>query len=158
MKDLQEFATAKLAEEGVLIPLRNVEGKITEHWIKIRGTDSSHFKKAQTSFRRKVLLLNELQEQKETIENTLKIETETRKLLASLVVDWSFKNDDGTPYKCNQSNIVKVLADAPILAQEIDQVSARRKNFINRSLEKSSDLQVRNSSSKKHQKKAKLAN
>ena len=158
MKDLEGFATAKLAEEGVKIPLRDVEGKQTEHWIKIRGTDSTHFKKAQSAFRRKVLTLTELQEQKETAQNTEKIEVETKKLLSSLVVDWSFKNDDGTPYACSKSNIIKVLTDAPILAQEIDEVSARRKNFINRSLEKSEGLQQSNSSSKRDQKKAKLAN
>ena len=46
MKDLEAFATSELSEEGVVIPLRDVEGKETEHWIKIRGTDSTPFKKA----------------------------------------------------------------------------------------------------------------
>ena len=106
MKDLEGFATAKLAEEGVKIPLRDVEGKQTEHWIKIRGTDSTHFKKAQSAFRRKVLTLTELQEQKRKLLKTQrKLKLKTKKLLSSLVVDWSFKNDDGTPYACNKSNI-----------------------------------------------------
>lgn len=154
MKDLEGFATAELSEEGVVIPLRNVEGKLTQHWIKIRGTDSTHFKKAQSIFRKKVLMLNELQEQKETLQNTIKIEEETKKLLSSLVAEWSFNNDDGTPYPCIKANIIKVLTDAPILAQEIDLVSARRKNFIKGSLKKSAALPKSNSISKKDQKKA----
>ena len=46
MKDLEVFATAKLAEEGVKIPLTDVEGNETKHWIKIKSTDSISFKKS----------------------------------------------------------------------------------------------------------------
>ena len=87
--------------------------------------------------------------------NTELIEKETRELLSSLVVDWSFKNDDGTDYPCNKINNIKVLEQAPILFDEIDTASARRANFIERSLQKSQNLQENNSSSKRPRKKAK---
>ena len=156
MKDLEGFATAKLSEEGVKIPLTDVEGNETEHWIKIKSTDSVSFKKAQSKFRKKLLEIHELAEADENLDSVIEADKITLALLASVVVSWSFKNDDGTPYKCTNSNIIKVLKDAPILAQEIDVASARRKNFIKRSLEESRILQENNSSSKKDQKEAKL--
>lgn len=156
MKDLEGFATAKLAEEGVKIPLTDVEGNKTKHWIKIKSTDSSSFKKAQSKFRKRFIQINELNEADDSLDSILESEKLTLELLASLVVSWSFKNDDGTPYKCVKSNIIRVLREAPVLAQEIDAASARRKNFINRSLEKSQILQENNSSSKKDQREAKL--
>lgn len=157
MKDLERFATSKLSEEGVEIPLTDVEGKPTEHWITIRGTDSKPFKKAQAKFRRRVLALQEMDDSLTQEKNTELIEKETRELLSSLVVSWSFKNDDGSNYPCTKSNIIKVLQDAPILCDEIDTASARRANFIQRSLPKSQNTQENNSSSKKPRKIAKSA-
>ncbi len=155
MKDLEAFATSELSEEGVVIPLRDVEGKKTEHWIKIRGTDSTPFKKSQSRFRRKIVALTELEDSDKDIDTTFKIEEETRILLSSLVVDWSFKNDDGSPYPCSVKNIKEVLEKAPVLAQEIDEASAKRKNFTKRNLTKSETSQEKNLSSTKSQKIAK---
>lgn len=157
MKDLEAFATSELSEEGIIIPLTDVEGKQTKHWLKIKSTDSIAFKKAQSKFRTRILALHELEERNDGVDYTIEQEKLTTKLLASLVIDWSFKNDDGSDYECNESNIIKVLQDAPILAQEIDRASARRQNFIKRSLKKSKDLQSKSSSSTKSQKIAKSA-
>lgn len=157
MKDLEGFATAKLAEEGVKIPLTDVEGNKTKHWIKIKSTDSMSFKKAQSKFRKRILSFHELSEDEESLDSIYETEKLGVELLACLVIGWSFKNDDGTPYKCTKPNVIKLLKDAPVLAQEIDTASARRKNFIKRSLEESNDLPKNNSSSKKDQKAAKLA-
>jgi hypothetical protein len=157
MKDLEAFATSELSEAGVIIPLMDVEGNPTEHWIKIKGVDSNAFRKAQSSFRKRALELHELESNNPDRDYSKQIEKETNKLLASLVVDWSFKNDDGTPYECSESNIVDVLEKAPVLANEIDAASAKRKNFIKRSLNPSGNLQSKNSSSKKSPRKAKSA-
>ena len=151
MKDLEGFATAKLAEEGVKIPLTDVEGNETKHWIKIKSTDSISFKKAQSRFRKRIVAIHELGDE-DSLDSILETEKLSLELLACLVISWSFKNDDGTPYKCTKANALKLLKDAPILAQEIDAASARRKNFIKRSLKESSDSQKNNLSSKKDQK------
>lgn len=155
MKDLEGFATNKLSEEGIKIPLMDVDGNPTKHWIVIKGTDSKAFKKAQSVFRKNVLEAQELAEVTDGYDFSLISEKETNVLLASLVVDWSFKNDDGTPYECNTKNIVEVLEQAPVLADEIDKVSSRRRNFIKRSLRKSKNGQRKNSSSKRNPKTAK---
>ena len=152
MKDLEGFATAKLAEEGVKIPLTDVEGNKTKHWIKIKSTDSISFKKAQSKFRKKIVAIHEQEEADDSLQSILETEKLSLDLLACLILGWSFKNDDGTPYKCTKANAIKLLKDAPVLAQEIDAASARRKNFIKRSLDESSDLQKNNLSSKKDQK------
>jgi hypothetical protein len=136
MKDLDAFATGKLGEEGVKIPLRDVEGNETEHWIKIKSTDSMSFKKAQSKFRRKLVSVHEEQESSDSIQALEATEKFSNELLASLVVDWSFHDDDGSKYPCNKANILKVFKDAPMLAQEIDTASAKRKNFIKGSLKK----------------------
>lgn len=154
MKDLEVFATAKLAEEGVKIPLTDVEGNKTKHWIKIKSTDSISFKKAQSKFRKRILSIHELSGEEDSLDSILESEKLSLELIACLVISWSFKNDDGTPYKCTKTNIINLLKDAPILAQEIDVASARRKNFIKRSLKESSDSQKNNLSSKKDQKEA----
>ena len=70
-------------------------------------------------------------------------------------MDWSFKNDDGSPYPCTTKNIKEVLRKAPVLAQEIDEASAKRKNFTKRNLTKSETSQEKNLSSTKSQKIAK---
>lgn len=157
MKDLEAFATAELSEEGIVIPLKDVDGKLTEHWVKIRGTDCSAFKKAQASFRKKIMEIHELETANPSSDYSKQAEAATNKLLASLVVEWSFKEDDGSPYECSEKNIIHVLTQAPILANEIDEASARRRNFIKRSLSNSETLQSKSSSSNKSQKKAKQA-
>ena len=53
MKDLEGFATSELSEEGVKIPLIDVEGNPTKHWLKIKSVDSKAFKKAQADFQKK---------------------------------------------------------------------------------------------------------
>jgi len=152
MKDLEKFATAKLSDEGVKIPLTDVEGNPTEHWIKIRGIDSRAFKKAQGTFRKNMLELHELDSNNPERDSSREQEQETAKLIASLVVSWSFKNDDGTPYECSKGNIIDVFKKAPVLVEEIDKASARRKNFIERNLESLESSQSKSSSSKKRQK------
>lgn len=155
MKDLEAFATAELSEEGVKVPLVDVEGNLTEHWIKIKSTDSMAFKNAQSKFRKRILALHELEDKNNGLDYALEQEKLTLELLASLVVGWSFKNDDGSEFECSNENVIKVLKDAPILAQEIDKASARRQNFTKRSLNKSKALQSKSSSSLKSQKTAK---
>ena len=155
MKDLEKFATAKLSDEGVKIPLIDVEGNPTDHWIKIRGIDSAAFKSGQGEFRKNMLELHELESNNPKKDYSQRKDKEMVKLISSLVVSWSFKNDDGTPYECNQANKIDVLNQAPVLVEEIDKASARRKNFIKRSLSKSANTQSKNSSSKKDQQKVK---
>ena len=131
MKDLIQFSTAKLGNEGVKIDLTDADGKPTKHWIKILSIDSTAFKVAQAKFRKAIVVMQENSpEGADLLELNEDSEKETRRLLASLVVGWSFRNDDGTPYDCNQVNVMKVLKDAPILATEIDEASVQRKNFI----------------------------
>ena len=82
---------------------------------------------------------------------------ETNRLLASLVVDWSFKNDDGTEYKCNEKNIIELLEQAPVLAQEIDEVSSKRRNFIKRSLSQSENIALEQFKFQKKPEKSKIS-
>ena len=136
MKDLEAFATGQLGEEGVKLPLKDVEGNLTDHWIRIKSTDSICFKKAQSKFRKKLITIHEENDGVETIQTLEATEKYSNELLASLVVDWSFHDDKGEKYPCTKTNILKVFKDAPILAQEIDAESAKRKNFIKGSLKK----------------------
>jgi len=149
MKDLELFSTSELGNAGVKIPLTDVEGNKTEHWIKIVSIDSTQFKKAQSLFRKAMLDTHADEEPDEALFNDPeKADRLTTELLASLVVAWSFKNDDGTPYECSKANVIKVLRDAPVLAQEIDEASAQRRNFIKRSSTKSATSRSKSSSSR----------
>ena len=155
MKDLEKFATAELSDEGVKIPLIDVEGNPTEHWIKIKGIDSAAFKSAQGGFRKNMLELHELESNNPKTDYSKKKEKEMIKLISSLVVSWSFKEDNGDDFPCEETNIIEVLTKAPVLVEEIDRASARRENFIKRSLKKSVTTQSKNLSSKKSRQKVK---
>ena len=136
MKDLEAFATGQLGEEGVKLPLKDVDGNETKHWIKVKSTDSLCFKKAQSKFRKKLVSIHEENDGVDSIQTLEATEKFSNELLASLVVDWSFHDDDGSKHPCTKANVLKVFKEAPMLAQEIDVASAKRKNFIKGSLKK----------------------
>ena len=151
MKDLELFSTNELSNEGVKIDLTDVEGNPTKHWLKILSTDSKAFKKAQAVFKKKIFDIRERSNSVDMFDDSEEGDKAALELLASLVVAWSFKEDDGSDYPCTKPNIVKLLTDAPMLASEIDTASARRKNFIKRSSKQSANTQSKNLSSKKPQ-------
>lgn len=119
---MEAFFTRARANEGVKLPLALPDGSPTEHWIRIRGIDSDQFKQAETEARRHAF---ELADIKDPVELQQAVSNDKLKLLAALVIDWSFADRP-----CTQENIFALLREAPQIADEIDRLSARRRLFF----------------------------
>lgn len=119
---MEAFFTRERANVGIEFPLDLPDGTPTSHKIRIRGVDSDAFKMAKADSARRLLELAASKDQKAL--DAVAHEEERCRLLAALVVSWSF----GTP--CTPDNVAKFLREAPQLAEQIDRVSGRRALFF----------------------------
>ncbi len=119
------FNIARKSNEGVKLPLTLPDGTETAEWVKVRGADSKRFRNTQAKANRERLknVKKKSQEPAQVAQQDADI---TRRLVASLVSDWSF------PEECNEANIVKFLADAPQIQEAIDLFADQRVNFFDK--------------------------
>lgn len=122
-QSMDAFFTTDKAEEGIKIPLVTPEGTPTDHWIRIRGVDSEHFREAEARCKRKLVeyLTNEKLKDKQKEEKRI---TEERVLTAALVKEWSFDEE------CTHTNVVKFFNKAPQIQEMVNKVSANRTFFF----------------------------
>lgn len=106
---MEQFYTAPEANKGIKFPLSDKEGKETKHWLVILGIDSDAYgveeQKLQLMARKR-----QLTDDNEIAEATIEA---TRRLRASLVIDWSFPED------CTHENIVEFFKKAPKIAENV---------------------------------------
>jgi hypothetical protein len=117
---MDEFHTRTKANEGHKIPLYTADGRLSAHWLRVRGVDSDVFRKAQTRQTRRVAELAALPdaERDEAIaEATLDMQT-------ALVAEWSFDKP------CTPENVKEFLREAPQIAAEVDKFASRRSFFF----------------------------
>jgi hypothetical protein len=120
---MDAFNVVKKATEGVKMPLNLPDGTPTEHFIVVRGADSTRFRGAKAKYNRE--LAKGLKSCKDDAEKQEALQDETtRKMVAALVVDWSFDTE------CNETNIRKFLADSPQIQEQIDSFAGVRSNFF----------------------------
>lgn len=119
---MESFFTRQRANEGVELPLDLPDGTPTAHRIRIRGIDSDAFRTAKAESSRKLAEMT-LAQEKAAFE-TSAIEAENRRLLASLVISWTF------PMDCTPENVANLLAEAPQIAQQINNLAAQRGLFF----------------------------
>lgn len=141
---MADFFTRQKATEGIKLPLALPDGSETDHWLRIRGIDSDEFRRTDAKARREAMELAELAEAASKDEAKLaelekQIQDLQRKVVASLVIEWSF------PEPCTEANVVKFLREAPQIQTEIDRLSARRKLFFGAGSASSTPSPVANS-------------
>lgn len=119
---MEQFFTRQRANEGIELPLDLPDGTPTAHRIRIRGIDSDQFRAANAESRRRLVELT-MNREKATVD-PLEHEAERLRLLASLVVSWTF------PQPCTVEGIIELLRQAPQLAEQIDRVAAKRSLFF----------------------------
>lgn len=119
---MEAFFTRQRANEGVELPLDLPDGTPTRHRIRIRGVDSDQFRAANAESRRRLVELA-VNREKATIDPA-DHETERLRLLASLVVSWTFE------VECTSENVITLLREAPQLAEQIDRIAAKRSLFF----------------------------
>lgn len=120
---MQEFFTRQKANEGVKLPLYLPDGTPSEHWIKVRGIDSDHFRKAEASAKRKAIEFAQIDDVEERANKVRETELEC---IAALVAGWSFDME------CTKENVVNFLREAPQIADMVNRYAARRAEFFSK--------------------------
>lgn len=117
---LSKFYTAEQAEEGVKFFLDDLDGRKTDDWLLIKGSDSDSFLAAQRAYARGLSLIDEKDDAKKS--------QAQKKLLcefaAALVVGWSF--DD----HFDQKSFADELMKAPAIREQIEAAAMERSNFL----------------------------
>lgn len=117
---MEEFMTRAKANEGHKIPLYTADGRLSAHWLRVRGVDSDTFRKAQSRQTRRVAELASLEgEAREEA-----IAEATLEMQAALVAEWSFD------MPCTLDNVKNFLREAPQIAAEVDKFASRRTFFF----------------------------
>lgn len=117
------FNVVAMSNDGVKLPLRLPDGTVTEEFLVVRGADSKTFRNQQARANREKVKLAKKQnlDPAQVARQNADID---RRLVASLVVDWSFDEE------CNEVNVAKFLADAPQIQGQIDLFAGDRANFF----------------------------
>lgn len=118
---MEAFFTREKANEGIEVPLYLPSGEKSEHWLRIRGVDSDHFRLAEADSRRKAIDIATIDD---TLERAKAIADAKLALIAELVVGWSFEKE------CTPENVKEFFRQAPQIADAVDQVASKRTLFF----------------------------
>ena len=117
-----QFFTRERANEGKTVFLADpTTGEDTEHWIMIRGADSDIFRNRETELKREAFKKSEKGSIDDRIVAFDKIKN---KLIAALVIDWSFDHE------CNEASVLEFFNEAPQIADALDTISGDRTAFF----------------------------
>jgi hypothetical protein len=119
---LESFFTKELSEKGQRVPLRLPNGEETEHWFHVVGTDSDRFRNGAAEINQR--FLKEAGKTLTPEESAKQREEKNLLFLALTITDWSF------PAPCDEANKVRLLRNAPALAEMVDRFSINRRNFF----------------------------
>lgn len=128
---ISAFDIRQQSEDGIKISLVDPRtGEPTDEWLKVRGDDSEAYKLAQANYNADRLEFIRDKKNKGNVKAGLKFDTESeRKLVASLVSDWSLTDDDGKDIPCTPENVQDLFYRAPQIQDQVSQVAGDRRNF-----------------------------
>ena len=141
--NMEAFFTREKANEGVEVPLYLPSGEKSNHWIRIRGVDSDHFRLAEADSRRQAMNIATIDD---TLERAKAIADAKLALIAELVISWSFEQE------CTLENVKDFFRQAPQIADAVDQVASKRALFFGRGSSNSQSSLSQSSDSTKNQK------
>src|SRR5690554_3225672 len=118
---MEAFFTRERANEGVEVPLYTPDGTKSEHWLRIRGVDSDHFRLAEAESKRDAFRVASIED---PVERAKAIQDAKLDLIAALVISWSFEKE------CTPENIKEFFRQAPQIADAVDQVASKRALFF----------------------------
>lgn len=116
-----DFFTRAKANEGERMPLSLPDGTPTDEWLLIRGVDSDEFRLAMDEFRRELLALAALKDEKDRADKT---QAAQLKLNAALVSGWSFEAE------FSDAALLEFLRESPYIAAEVDRFASDRRRFF----------------------------
>jgi hypothetical protein len=118
---MEAFFTREKANEGIEIPLYLPDGTKTEHWLRIRGVDSDHFRLAEAESKREAMRVAMIED---PLERAKAIADAKLSLITALVISWSFEEE------CTHENVKEFFRQAPQIADAVDQVASKRALFF----------------------------
>lgn len=118
---MDEFFTREKANEGIQVPLWRPDGTKSEHWVRIVGIDSDVFRQADAEARRDAIRIAQLESGSE---RAMEIARSKRRLIAHLVVAWSFDQE------CTVENVEQFFVNAPQIMDAIDVAASKRTLFF----------------------------
>lgn len=118
---MESFFTRSIANEGIELPLYSPTGEKTEHWLRVRGIDSDEFRAAEASAKRDAFQIASVED---LVERARLINESQRKLVASLVVGWSFEQE------CTPEAVMEFFREAPQIQEAVDRAASRRALFF----------------------------
>ena len=128
---MNDFFTQDNSENGVRVDLVKPNGDETEHFLIIRGMDSTDYRVATVEAMREakdtLTNLNSLLDKGETVAPVKELEILDEKDLkktASLIVKWSFDEE------CKKEDVINFLRKAPHIRDMIEGFAANRANFL----------------------------
>lgn len=121
-----KYNTLDGANAGARMPIIDPEGKTTQDWLHVLGTDSTPFQVANRQMRRRIFSFIETKDEKfkDTDEYVQFSLTEQRRLQASLVTAWSFDEP------CNPENVLVFLSQAPGVSEQVEEFASKRSRFV----------------------------
>lgn len=118
---MDAFFTRGKANEGLQLPLYLPNGQKSEHWVRILGVDSDAFREAEAESRRDAFRIAQIED---VAERARAIADSKRRLVASLVVAWSFDR------ACNVDEVDSFFKEAPQIMDAIDLAASKRALFF----------------------------
>lgn len=125
---MNEFFTRQKANEGIKLTLTLPNGEDTDHFLMIRGVDSDVFREAEAEAKRNAMQIAALEDKEQ---RKVAMADEKLVLVAALIMDWSFDEE------CSLENVKHFLKEAPHIADQVDQIAARRTLFFREGLSNS---------------------
>lgn len=136
---MEEFFTRDNANNGIKLPLYTPSGEETEYSLTILGVDSDAYHKADIRERRKLVTLQADVDGMKDAEKEEYIDAAQKdselEILAALIGDWNLKQE------CTHENKLKLLLNAPQIAEKINKVAGNRRLFFAEGQSNSSDSQ-----------------
>lgn len=118
---MDEFFTRNKANEGLQLPLYRPDGKKSDHWVRVLGVDSDTFRRADAESRRDAFRIAQIED---VSERSQAIADSKRRLVAALVVAWSFDKP------CNVDTVEEFFREAPQIMDAIDMAASKRALFF----------------------------
>jgi len=123
------FSVKAKSDEGIKVPLLLPDGSKTDHFIMVRGADSSAFRKAQARAHRGALELLKLKNAKNPIETgdlAMRQAKVQRDLISHLFAGWSFDEE------CTPESASAFMESAPQIEELVNEIAGDRSRFFSK--------------------------
>lgn len=122
---MSAFATRKTFNDGVRVPLSLPDGTPTDRFLVVRNFRSDAYRAKLAEIRDRIAEGGKPSEAQR--------EADRIALISSLVVDWNFEAE------CSPANVTAFLADAQIVAEQVDRVAMDDERFFGKGSKPSID-------------------